>query len=180
MEKAKDIERSKNIESILNHDEKGPKTIVKEDLIQMKGDPLGLRVSLDDDIKYDRQSKKVKKMDEVVVERYNPDATKGLTSEDVESRQLAGLVNVGDKGSTKSIASIVISNLVTFFNFLILLITIWLVSVGASLTNFFFVLIVSANIGIGIIQEIRAKKTIDKLSLLSAPTSVVIRDGDDK
>lgn len=179
MEKAKDIERSKNIESILNHDEKGPKTIVKEDLIQMKGDPLGLRVSLDDDIKYDRQSKKVKKMDEVVVERYNPDAKKGLTSEDVESRQLAGLVNVGDKGSTKSIASIVISNLVTFFNFLILLITIWLVSVGASLTNFFFVLIVSANIGIGIIQEIRAKKTIDKLSLLSAPTSVVIRDGDD-
>jgi len=179
MEKAKKIEKNKELNKILKSDDKGPKTILKEDLIQMKGDPLGLNVSLDDDFNFSAKTKKVKKMDDVVVERYNPDAHVGLTTEDVEARQIAGLVNVGDQGSSKSIFSIVVSNLVTFFNFLILLITVWLVSVGASLTNFFYVLIVSSNIGIGIIQEIRAKKTIDKLSLLSAPTSIVIRDGEE-
>ncbi|MGB1097351.1 MAG: HAD-IC family P-type ATPase, partial [Acholeplasmataceae bacterium] len=111
--------------------------------------------------------------------RYNPDIKVGLSNEDVESRIMAGLSNVMDTGSSKSVSSIVIANLFTFFNFLNFSIAVWLLSVGAEFANFFFLGAVSANIAIGIIQEIRAKKMIDKLSLLSAPTANVVRDSGD-
>jgi cation-transporting ATPase E len=180
LEKAKDIQKRKDLEALLNHDDRrGPKTIIKDDMIKMKGDPLGIRVPLDDEPVFDARNRKVKKMDEIVVERYNPEPSVGLTNDDVESRQMAGLVNIGESGSTKSIPSIIAGNVFSFFNFLILAITAWMISVGSSLTNFVFVGIVSANVTIGIIQEIRAKKTIDKLSLLSAPTAIVIRDSDE-
>ncbi len=179
MEKAKEIQRNKDLDQLLKKDEKGPKTIVKDNMVKMKGDPLGLRVPLDDEPSLNTRKSKIKKMDDIVVERYNPDAKVGLTTEDVEARQMAGLVNVAETGSTKSISSIISSNIFTLFNFLMFLITIWMLSVGASVANFFFVVIVSLNITIGIIQEIRAKKTIDKLSLLSAPTAIVIRDKDE-
>ncbi|MFA6800581.1 MAG: HAD-IC family P-type ATPase [Acholeplasmataceae bacterium] len=179
MEKTKEINRHKELEDLLNKNEKGPKTLIKEDMIRMKGDPLGLRVPLDDEPSLDTHKNKAKKLDEVVVERYNPDVKIGLTTEDVETRQIAGMVNIADTGSTKSISSIITSNLFTLFNFLMFMITLWMITVKASLTNFFFVIIVSLNVTIGIIQEIRAKKTIDKLSLLSAPTAIVIRDKDE-
>ncbi|MFH0767588.1 MAG: HAD-IC family P-type ATPase, partial [Bacillota bacterium] len=78
-----------------------------------------------------------------------------------------------------SISTIVYSNIFTFFNFLNFGIAAWLISVGASISNLFFMGVITANITIGIIQEVRAKKTIDKLSLLSAPTAIVIRDSDE-
>jgi cation-transporting ATPase E len=180
LEKAKEIQKRKELEALLKHDDhKGPKTIIKDDMIKMKGDPLGIRVPLDDEPVFEERGRKIKKLDDVIVERYNPDVSIGLTNDDVEARQMAGMVNVGESGSTKSIASIITGNLFSFFNFLIFAITVWMITVGSSLTNFVFVVIVSANITIGIIQEIRAKKTIDKLSLLSAPTAIVIRDGDE-
>ncbi|HBD74461.1 MAG TPA: ATPase P, partial [Acholeplasmataceae bacterium] len=125
------------------------------------------------------ESHLVKSKDDLVVERYNPDIKVGLSNEDVESRIMAGLSNVMDTGSSKSVSSIVIANLFTFFNFLNFSIAVWLLSVGAEFANFFFLGAVSANIAIGIIQEIRAKKMIDKLSLLSAPTANVVRDSGD-
>ena len=99
--------------------QKGPKTIIKDDLIKMKGDPLGLHVPLDDEPKESLNvDQKIKSKDEIVVERYNPDITLGLSSEEVELRQMAGLANVSDTGSSKSIPSIITSNIFTFFNFL--------------------------------------------------------------
>ena len=56
--------------------------------------------------------------DDIVVERYNPDVKKGLSNKDVEARLLAGLKNSVDQGSSKSLSSIIFSNLFTFFNFL--------------------------------------------------------------
>ena len=160
--------------------QKGPKTIIKEDLITMKGDPLGLHVPLDDEPKESFNVKdKVKSKDEIVVERYNPDVTVGLTTDEVELRQMAGLANVTDTGSSKSIPTIITSNIFTFFNFLNFGIAIWLITVSAKITNMAFMGVITANITIGIIQEIRAKKTIDKLSLLSAPTAIVRRDEDE-
>jgi cation-transporting P-type ATPase E len=160
--------------------QKGPKTIIKEDLITMKGDPLGLHVPLDDEPKEVLNLKnRVKTKDDIVVERYNPEVEKGLTTEEVELRQMAGLANITDSGSTKSIPSIISANIFTFFNFLNFGIAGWLISVRSSISNLFFLGVITANITIGIIQEIRAKKTIDKLSLLSAPTALVIRDGED-
>lgn len=157
---------------------KGPKTVIKEELLTMQGDPLGLHVPLDATTEdtIDLKSR-VKTKDDIVVERYNPEIEKGLTTEEVELRQMAGLANIGDTGSTKSIPNIITSNIFTFFNFLNFGIAAWLISVNAAITQLFFMGVITANITIGIIQEIRAKKTIDKLSLLTAPTAIVIRDG---
>jgi len=160
--------------------QRGPKTIIKEDMVQMKGDPLGLHVPLNDEPKVSLNVKdKIKSKDDIVVERYNPDVELGLSTDEVELRLMAGLANINDTGSTKSISTIVYSNIFTFFNFLNFGIAAWLISVGASISNLFFMGVIAANITIGIIQEVRAKKTIDKLSLLSAPTAIVIRDSDE-
>jgi cation-transporting ATPase E len=159
--------------------QKGPKVVIKEDLIQMDRDPLTLDPSVSADLDSFNESQLVKSKDDLVVERYNPDIKVGLSNEDVESRIMAGLSNVMDSGSSKSVSSIVTANLFTFFNFLNFSIAVWLLSVGAEFANFFFLGAVSANIAIGIIQEIRAKKMIDKLSLLSAPTANVVRDSGD-
>ena len=110
--------------------------------------------------------------DDIVVERYNPDVKKGLSNKDVEARLLAGLKNSVEQGSSKSLSSIIFSNLFTFFNFLNFSIAVWLLTAGASFANFFFLGAVTAHLIIGIIQEYRAKKTIDKLSL-AAPTGHV-------
>lgn len=159
--------------------QKGPKVVIKEDLIQMDRDPLTLDSSISADLDSFNEQQVIKSKDDLVVERYNPDIKSGLTNEDVESRIMAGLSNTLDTGSSKSVSSIVIANLLTFFNFLNFAIAIWLLSVGAEFANFFFLGTVTANIAIGITQEIRAKKMIDKLSLLSAPTANVVRDKGD-
>ena len=159
---------------------KGPRTIIKEDLIKMKGDPLGLHVPLDDEPRENLNvNDKIRSKDDIVVERYNPNLMSGLTSEEVELRQMAGLANISDTGSSKNITTIITSNFFTFFNFLNFGIAAWLISVSAGITNILFMGVITANITIGIYQEIRAKKTIDKLSLLSAPTAIVKRDSDE-
>lgn len=160
--------------------QKGPQTIIKEDLLRMQGDPLSLHAHLDDNQTGSFDVKdKVRSRDDIVVERYNPEVEEGLTTEEVELRVMAGLSNINDTGSSKSISNIIFTNIFTFFNFLNFGIAAWLISVSAKVSNLLFLGVVSANITIGIIQEIRAKKTIDKLSLLSAPTAHVIRDKDE-
>lgn len=173
------IERdSDNIEVVAKSKKRGPKTIVKEELVAMKGDPLGLHVPLDEEPKETFTKKRVKSKDDILVERYNPDVKIGLTTEEVELRQMAGLANVGETGSSKSIPQIVTANLFTFFNFLNVVIAGWLISVGAY-RDLLFLIVVFLNLGISIVQEIKAKRTIDKLSLLSAPTALVMRDKDE-
>lgn len=110
------------------------------------------------------------------IKRYDTDINKGLPDEIVEKRVLDNLVNETKKGSTKSRKRIIFSNIFTFFNILTLSIAIWLMTVQAW-TDLVFLVIVTANTVIGIYQELKAKKTIDKLSLLSAPSAVVIRNG---
>ncbi len=123
-----------------------------------------------------RQRKRKKLEEKLELKRYDTDPDKGLTDDIIEQRKLEGLVNVTKSGSTKSIKKIIFSNLITFFNILTFCIAGVLISVGAY-TDLFFVVIVTANIIIGIIQEVKAKKIIDKLSLMSAPTAFVIRNG---
>ena len=119
------------------------------------------------------------KKDVVEVKRFDPEVTKGLTYQEVEERLLGGYGNRTHSGSTKTIKAIVLSNVLTLFNLLNIGIATWLITVGA-FKDLFFMIIISLNVGIGIYQEIRAKKTIDKLSLISAPTGVVIRDGEEQ
>ena len=118
---------------------------------------------------------KKEKKDEKVITRYEVNPDEGLTSELVDKRESAGLANTTKTGSTKSIKKIILSNVLTFFNILTFTIAGFIISVRA-FTDLFFVVIVTANIIIGIIQEIKAKNIIDKLSLMQAPTAFVIRD----
>ncbi len=113
----------------------------------------------------------------VVAERYSPSVTDGLSSKIVELRKKQGLTNHTRKKYSKSYLSIFSTNVCTFFNLLGLICFIALLLVKANLSQFFFVLFYVANISIGIIQEIRAKKCIDKLSILTDKGTKVIRDG---
>jgi cation-transporting ATPase E len=112
------------------------------------------------------------------VERYFPTTEDGLSASQVEERILDNLTNNIPKGSSKSILHILYKNIFTFFNMMYIIIFILLLSAGADVANFMFVLIVGANTLIGVIQEVRSKQTIDKLSLLSAPHVTVVRDGE--
>ncbi len=122
--------------------------------------------------------KETKKKD-IVIKRYNPDPKKGLSVQEAHERMLVGLSNKKKRGSTKSIPIIIFKNIFTFFNVLMILIAIALIYAKAQVTDFLFVGTILANTLIGIIQEIKAKKTIDRLTLLSAPNARVIRDGNE-
>ena len=100
----------------------------------------------------------------------------GLTSDEVRKRLQSGLSNRTSVKAGKTVKEIVISNTFTYFNFIFLVITVLLCIVG-SIRNLTFLPIVIGNTLVGIIQEIRAKKTIDKMNLLNAPHAVAVRDG---
>lgn len=100
----------------------------------------------------------------------------GLTDEQVKERIEAGQVNADENPNTRTYKQIVRENTLTFFNFLNLVLLVLVLMVG-SIKNAFFVCIIIINTLIGIAQEIRAKKTIDKLAILTAKKSIVIREG---
>ena len=112
------------------------------------------------------------------------DAATGLTSAEVQERIAAGKVNGEQTVRTKSVLQILRSNIVTYFNFVFVVLAVILaffVPRGVEgIGNFGFMILIVINAAIGIFQELRAKRTIDKLSLLSAPKAVVIRDGEEK
>lgn len=100
----------------------------------------------------------------------------GLSLEEVEKRKKQGLVNGNFSVKTKSVGQIIYSNVFTLFNFINIFLAVCLVLVK-SYKNMMFLGVVFWNILIGIVQEIRSKRIIDRLSLLSEPTVLVLRDG---
>ena len=101
----------------------------------------------------------------------------GLTDAEVEQRIEQGLTNHTDISTDKTTKEIIVSNVCTYFNLIFLVITILLVAVG-SFRNLTFLPIIIGNTVIGIVQELRAKKTLEKMSLLNAPHADVIRNGE--
>jgi ATPase, P-type (transporting), HAD superfamily, subfamily IC len=104
------------------------------------------------------------------------DSRNGLTKEQVETRKKRGLINGAEEIKTKTIGRIIKENLFTPFNILNGILAGLILLVG-SLKNLLFMGVIFANILIGTIQEIRAKRAIDKLSLLANPKARVVRDG---
>lgn len=100
----------------------------------------------------------------------------GLTNEQVKERIEEGKVNANENPNTRTYKQIIMENTLTFFNFLNLALLILVLAVG-SFKNSLFVCIIIINTVIGIIQEIRAKKTIDKLAILTESKAVVLREG---
>lgn len=100
----------------------------------------------------------------------------GLTDEQVEARKEQGKVNRAPKKVKNTISKIILKNTLTIFNFVNLILALMIISVG-SYKNLLFVLIAIANTLISIINEIRAKKIVDKMRLLSEQQPTVIRNG---
>lgn len=110
------------------------------------------------------------------IKRFQP-SLDGLTEEQVSIREKQGLVNYDTAVPTKSIRQIVLSNIFTLFNLLNFVLALLVFSVG-SYKNLLFMGVVVCNTVISIIQEINAKKTIDKLSIISMSKIKVIRNGE--
>lgn len=109
--------------------------------------------------------------------RFDATLDEGLSLAQVEQRKEQGFVNRAGKKYSKTYKSIFVGNICTFFNLLCLLAAIALLLAHAPLSQFTFVLIFLCNIVMGIVQEIRAKRKIDKLSILSSPSAKVVRAG---
>lgn len=128
--------------------------------------------------KTNKPNKNQKEETEIV--RFLPDKNFGLTEAQVASRNEQGLKNSAPKKFSKTYGSIFFGNIFTFFNFLCVFAAVALALAHAPISQFTFVLIFSCNIVVAIVQEIRAKVKIDKLSILSAPTAKVLRGGKKK
>lgn len=109
-------------------------------------------------------------------QRFFPDTETGLTKEQVEQRIHEGLINTPVEPPSKTVPDIIKSNVFTYFNLVFAVIAVLLIIAG-SFRDLTFLPIVIANTVIGIVQEIRSKNVLDKLTVLNAPKSRVIRDG---
>ena len=99
-----------------------------------------------------------------------------LSSEKAAELAAEGKANVSPSSASKTTKQIWLSNLFTFYNMLNLVLAVLVITTG-SYRNMLFMGVVISNFLIGTIQELRAKKTVDSLAVLTAPTARVIRDG---
>ncbi len=100
----------------------------------------------------------------------------GLSQKEAAQRQAAGQSNRAPADMTKSTKTIILQNTLTLFNFLNFALAAALFAVGAY-ANAFFITIILFNILLGIVQELRAKKMVSQLTLLSEKKVTVIREG---
>ena len=123
-----------------------------------------------------KQTAPAERQTKVAVQRFYPDPSEGLQPQQVEQRMREGLHN-GDSGiKSKTEGQIIRENVFTFFNLLNFALALAVILVGSPRSALFMGVILS-NIVIGSFQGIRAKHTIDKLSLISAPKATVLRGG---
>ncbi len=111
--------------------------------------------------------------------REEPEVLRGLTGEEVEERIRKGLVNRTDISTGKSVREIIRSNVFTYFNLIFLVLTVLLCFAQSYRNIIVFLPIVVGNTLIGIVQELRAKRILDKMNILNAPHSIVLREGEE-
>ncbi|HSE54452.1 MAG TPA: HAD-IC family P-type ATPase, partial [Nocardioidaceae bacterium] len=102
---------------------------------------------------------------------------RGLTSAEVRQRVQAGLANRAVSRPSRTLGDILRANLFTRFNALLGALLVLILLVGP-IQDALFGMVLVANSAVGIVQELRAKRTLDRLSLLNAPTATVVRDGE--
>ncbi|MDE5549426.1 MAG: HAD-IC family P-type ATPase, partial [Clostridia bacterium] len=103
--------------------------------------------------------------------------SEGLNDEQIEERQLRGLTNKLDNSISKSYLKIFTTNIFTLFNLVNIFLACLMIIFNGQIKNMLFAGIAMVNLVIGIIQEIRSKRSLDKLSLVSAPSIEVVRNG---
>lgn len=108
--------------------------------------------------------------------RSSPDYRVGLTAGEVKEREEKGWKNVDVNPPALTTGEIISKNVFTYFNLIFCVLAVLLCLVG-SFKNLTFLPVIIGNTFIGIIQEIRSKKVLEKLSVLSARHAEVVRDG---
>lgn len=110
------------------------------------------------------------------IQRVNPDYRYGLTKEQIKERLDGGWTNIEVDATSMTVKEIVRKNVLTYFNLIFAVLAVLLCLVGA-IRELSFLPIVVINTVAGIIQEIRAKNILEKMSMLNAPRTVVVRNG---
>jgi cation-transporting ATPase E len=110
------------------------------------------------------------------ITRFSPLPDEGLKENQVRQRMAEGLFNESAEPPSKTVRQIVRDNVFTYFNLIFLIIAILLIIAG-SFRDLTFLPVIISNTVIGIVQEINAKKTLDKLTILHAPKGIVVREG---
>src|SRR5215467_1201073 len=106
----------------------------------------------------------------------HPTPPAGLSSAEVASQRSRGLANTGAEPTSRSLAEILRANILTRFNLILGVMLAVILTIGEP-QDALFGLVLVANALIGIVQELRAKRTLDRLAVLSAPKVRVTRDG---
>ncbi len=110
------------------------------------------------------------------IKRYKTSIDKGLTEQQVQERYNENLYNFNIDQNTKTVKQIVRDNIVTLFNIINVILALAVILVG-SFKNLTFMLVIITNTCISIFQELRSKKTLDKLKILSESKIKVVREG---
>lgn len=120
---------------------------------------------------------KIKMLKETPFVNVEAGADDGLNDEQVEERELRGMTNKVDNSISKSYLKIFTTNIFTLFNLLNIFLACLIIIFNGQIKNMLFAGIAMVNLVIGIIQEIRSKRALDKLSLVSAPSIEAVRNG---
>lgn len=120
---------------------------------------------------------KIKMLKETPFVNVEAGADDGLNDEQVEERELRGMTNKVDNSISKSYLKIFTTNIFTLFNLLNIFLACLIIIFNGQIKNMLFAGIAMINLVIGIIQEIRSKRALDKLSLVSAPSIEAVRNG---
>lgn len=110
------------------------------------------------------------------ITRYEPDYREGLSARQVKEHAAAGYRNESVEPPAQTVKEIVHENVFTYFNLIFAVLAVLLCLVG-SFRNLTFLPVIIANTLIGIVQEIRAKNTLEKLTMLNAPQALAVREG---
>ena len=110
------------------------------------------------------------------IERFNADLKQGLSEEQVQLRKKQKLVNKSKKAYGKSYLDIIISNLFSFFNILLYAIAVVML-IFKLYSGMFFVIVLIANTTIGLYEDIKARRLLSKLRLITQPKAFVVRNG---
>ena len=111
------------------------------------------------------------------VDVINADPNQGLTNEQAQLLRACGWQNLAPESVSKTEQEIVLAHTMTFFNLVFVVLAVILALVGSPIKNMTFLVVAAINTVIGIVQEIRAKQAVDKLTLVAAQTLRVIREG---
>lgn len=125
-----------------------------------------------------RKENKSEMLPSISPNRIRADIDIGLTSEQVAQRKEEGLDNKPVESPSKTVKEILADNILTYFNLLFAILAALIIAVG-SYRDLTFLPVIIANMLVGIVQELRSKSVLDKLTMLNAPITSVIRDGEE-